>query len=186
MVEDPPQVAIEDAFSSWGGTGSRSALSSTSLKGTRFGRDVLSKEVGHGYIPGMSDDSPVMIDGWWMNEWMIETSEEPLVSFCISLGCHMDPWPSLDLYACVAFQLRGASEGNIRSNQPCYHGRFAWNRGALSGFPSHVRCRPQPRYKRLAYVSMIFLSIFLCIHSSICHNTYPFSNNHGSDKITLI
>lgn len=75
-LERVSKVAIKDAFSSWG-AGSRSALSSTSLTGTRFGRDVLFKVVGHWYMTGicvwwvMIHQLWLMNDEWWMIIMMI-------------------------------------------------------------------------------------------------------------------
>ena len=133
-------------------------------------------------------------DDWWkMNEWMIETSEEPLVSFCISfrmshgsltipgficLRSISTPWTS-----------RGASEGNIRSNQPCYHGRCTWKSWCSLRFPiTHLVPTPAPIQKDLPrYLWFIYQSVcaFIHLYVNIYHNTYPFSNNHASEKMTL-
>lgn len=140
----------------------------------------------------------VMIHRWWWmdDEWMIDwnfgrATGQFLHLVGMSQGSLTIPGFTSSLQkvsSYIAFQLPEPRGGlrkatSDQTNLAIMH-VLPENRSALSGFPSHIRCQPPAPIQKdlLRYLWLIYQSIYVFIHPYNYHNTYPISNNHGSEK----
>ena len=170
MVEDPPGTSSKSCnrrcvlFVGWDRFPFCSVINI--LKGNTFWKRCFVE--GGGSLVYASDDSPVM-DGWWMDGWMDEGRKEGKKERTKEwMNEWMIDWLIDWLIDSIStsWTSRGASEGNIRSDQRCYHGPFTWKSFCPLRFPiTHPVPTPAPIQKDLLrYLWFIYQSIYIFIH----------------------